>query len=107
MSYCDDFPAHVVVEPVDTVGVYEAVSHPHTSLHRLINLSHHIKRFLNPVLSDLFPIALGFFHGLRVVFQDKERLVCSDTTQLSILTPVHLQVNQVLSVSHKPCFSLI
>lgn len=64
VSYCDDFPAHVVVESVDTVGVDEAVSHPHTGLHHLINLSNHIKCFLDPVLTDLFLVALGFFYSL-------------------------------------------
>ncbi len=49
----DDLPAHVVVEPVDAVGVDEAVAHPEAGLHGLVHLSEHVERLFDSILSDL------------------------------------------------------
>ncbi len=49
----DDLPAHVVVEPVDAVGVDEAVAHPEAGLHGLVHLPEHVERLLDSILSDL------------------------------------------------------
>ena len=43
VSNRDDLPAHVVVEPVDRVGVDEAVSHPGPRLHHLLDLPQHLQ----------------------------------------------------------------
>ena len=41
-----DLPAHVVVEPDDTVGVDQAVAHPHPDHRGLAHLDDHIKGVL-------------------------------------------------------------
>ena len=48
-----DLTADVVVEPVYTVGVYEAVANPEAGLDRLSNLTEHVKCILDTILSYL------------------------------------------------------
>ena len=53
MGDSDDLAADVVVEPVDAVGVDEAVPDPQTSLHGLVHLPQNIERILYAVLCYL------------------------------------------------------
>ena len=50
---CRHLAADDVVQPPARVVVDEAVAHPHTSLHTLVNFVQKIKRILDAILSHL------------------------------------------------------
>ena len=81
-----DLPAHVVVEPVDAVGVDEAVAHPQPGLHGLTHLPHHIEGVLDTVLADLVRVLRGARLGVELA--DGVRLVGDDAAELPGLAPV-------------------
>ena len=90
MCHCDNLPAHVIIQSVDTVGVYEAVADPDSRFDRLVDFSHDVKRFLDPVLCHVLFVFPRLLHRLGAVFQYEEGLLSCDANQLSVLIPYHL-----------------
>ena len=84
-----DLSTDVVVEPVDAVGVDEAVSDPESSLDGLADLPQHIECVLYAVLANFLRVVSSGSDVVRDVLQDEVGLLRDDTDELASLAPVN------------------